>query len=114
MHIDEATVKNKGPETIKDLIKQRRRIFNGHARLHRMEKIKINNMTKSSIRLLLFNFKFYNLKQLLWFSGGMIIELYAQLLGRYDMLFPKVNPYIWDTAETTKELTMSRPEEKFS
>jgi cellulose synthase/poly-beta-1,6-N-acetylglucosamine synthase-like glycosyltransferase len=114
MHIDEATVKNKGPETIKDLIKQRRRIFNGHARLHLEEKIKINNMTKSSIRLLLFNFKFYNLKQLLWFLGGMIIELYAQLLGRCDMLFAKVNPYIWDTAETTKELTLSRPKEELS
>lgn len=104
VHVDDAIVRNKGPETIKDLIIQRRRIFNGHARLYRQEKVKIDNMTKSSIRLLLFHYQLPSMKHLIWFLGGMGLELYARLLGEYDTHVIKVNPYIWDIAITTKLL----------
>lgn len=107
VHIDEAIVTNKGPETVKDLIKQRRRIFNGHSRLHSEEKVKIDNMTGSSIKLLLFNYKIKSLKHLCWFIGGIGLEAYARLLGHYDTYYKKVNPYIWDTAKTTKNLKIN-------
>lgn len=107
VHVDEARVQNKGPETVADLIKQRRRIFNGHSRLEAEENVRINNMTKSSIKLILFHYKFKNLKHVMWFFGGICIEIYARMLGLYDTLVKNKNPYIWDTAKTTKNLRIN-------
>lgn len=114
IHVDEAVVRNKGPETVTDLVKQRRRIFNGHSRLYEEEKVKIDNMTKKSLRLLL-AFKNPTIKHSLWFLGGILIEIYARILGLYDAKFLKINPFIWDTATTTKNLALEevdvQPEE---
>lgn len=104
VHVDSAIVRNKGPETLTDLIRQRRRIFNGHVRLYETEKVKINNMTKTSLKLLLFDYKIKSVTQFFWFHGGLVIEVYARLLGAYDTYHKKINPYIWDTATSTKNL----------
>lgn len=108
VHIDEARVSNKGPATVSDLIKQRRRIFNGHSRLLAEEQVKIDHMTKSSLKLLLFEYKIKNLKELFWFSSGIMIEVYARLLGAYDSKIKNKNPFVWDTATTTKNLAIER------
>ncbi len=104
VHVDTAVVHNKGAENITDLIKQRRRVFNGHSRLHQEENIKIGNMTKSSLRLLLFKYKINNLKELCWLFGGIGVETLARILGFYDMRVTKRNPFIWDTAHSTKHV----------
>lgn len=104
--IDTAVVYNKGAENIKDIIKQRRRVFNGHARLFEEEGVKIDNMTKSSIWLLLFVYRFNNLKELVWFLGGIGIEIYARFLGFYDMKFTNENPFIWKIAKSTKNVNI--------
>lgn len=104
VHVDEAVVRNKGPETVADLIRQRRRIFNGHARLHDEENVKIDNMTKSSLALLLIHYKIKSVQEFIWFVGGVALEAYARILGMYDSRWKKINPYIWDTATTTKNL----------
>jgi cellulose synthase/poly-beta-1,6-N-acetylglucosamine synthase-like glycosyltransferase len=104
VHVDEAVVFNKGAEHIRDLIKQRRRVFNGHARLYQKENIKIDNMTKSTLYLLLFKFPINSFKELLWIFGGIMLEGYAYMLGMYDMKISKKNPFIWDTAGSTKNL----------
>jgi len=108
VYVDNAIVQNKGAETLSDLIKQRRRVFNGHARLHKGENIKIDNMTKSSLKLLLFKYPIKNFKELTWLFGGILIEIYAQALGWYDMKISKKNPFIWDTAKSTKNLKKKR------
>lgn len=69
VHVDEAIVRNKGPETVTDLIKQRRRIFNGHSRLYQEEGVKIDNMTKSSLRLL-FKYQPKSLLHSLWLPSA--------------------------------------------
>jgi len=104
VHVDEAVVRNKGPETIGDLVKQRRRIFNGHARLFEREKIKIDDMTKSTFKLLMFEYQIHSFKELIWLLYGMGIEIYAQFLGAYDMVISKRNPVKWDISNTTKNL----------
>lgn len=104
VHIDEAIVNNKGPNSVSDLIKQRRRIFNGHARLHKDENVKINNMTKSSLNLLLYKYEMQHIKHAVWMFGGILIEIYARFLGAYDTHIRKINPYIWDTAVSTKQV----------
>lgn len=108
VYVDDAIVFNKGAETVSDLIMQRRRVFNGHARLYHGENVKIDNMTKSSLKLLLFKYKMKNFKELTWLMGGILIEIYAQALGWYDMRISKKNPFIWDTATSTKNLKKKR------
>lgn len=107
VHIDDAKIRNKGPETVNDLIKQRRRIFNGHSRLYQDEEVKIDNMTRSSLHLLLFQYKIEQPKQVFWLLGGIALEVCARLLGFYDQYITKLNPSIWDTAGTTKDLRIS-------
>jgi hypothetical protein len=65
-------------------------------------------MTKSSLKLLLFKYKIKNFKELTWLFGGILIEIYAQVLGWYDMKVSKKNPFIWDTAKSTKNLKKKR------
>jgi len=107
VHIDHAIVRNKGPETVSDLIKQPRRIFNGHSRLYREEGIKIDNMTKSSVNLLL-KFRAPSIKHYVWLLGGIAIEIFARTLGTYDVKVKKINPFIWDVASTTKHLEIHK------
>lgn len=104
VHVDIARVHNKGPETLADLVKQRRRIYNGHARLFKEQKIKIDHMTRSSLKLLLFKYQIHSLKEFSWFCAGIGIELYARSLGAYDVKIKRSNPFIWDTATSTKNL----------
>ncbi len=104
VHIDEAIIYNKGADNLSDMLKQRRRIYNGHARLKTEENVKINHVTKNTLWLMLFKFEFNSFKELLWFVGGIGIEICAELLGRWDLLVAKKNPYMWEIAESTKEL----------
>ena len=104
VHIDEAQVYNKGSESIRDMIKQRRRIFNGHKRLMEEEHIHISTVTKSGIKLLLFDYKLYSIDQVFWLIGGVMIEAWANILGYYDKYVGRINPVVWDIATTTKDL----------
>lgn len=108
VHIDSAIVRNKGADTISDLIKQRRRVMNGHARLFNEEHIKIDSMTKSSLYLLLFTYQLHSIKEVCWLLGGILIEIYARLLGFYDYYIAGKNPFVWEIASTTKEFAFER------
>lgn len=113
VHIDTAIVRNKGPETVKDLIKQRRRIFNGHSRLYHEEGVKIDNMTKSSLSLLMI-YKPKSIKHFSWLIGGVMLEAYARGLGTYDAKVRKINPFVWDTAKSTKHVSKNHGDENNS
>lgn len=106
VYVDKAVVFNKGADSVTDLIKQRRRVFNGHARLMQEENVHIDNMTKSSLRLLLFKYEMKNLKEFMWFTCGIGIEAWARILGAYDLKIKGHNPFIWDTAKSTKNLVV--------
>lgn len=108
IHIDEAVVINKGAENFEDLLKQRRRIFNGHARLQKTEGVRINALAKSTIWLLLFKYEIESLKHFVWLCFGICIEIYARLLGLFDTEIKKINPFVWDTAKSTKNLRLSK------
>jgi glycosyltransferase involved in cell wall biosynthesis/O-antigen/teichoic acid export membrane protein len=112
VHVDDAVVYNKGSDTVADIIKQRRRIYNGHSRLQKEENVRITHMTKSTLKLLLFEYKLGHIKHLVWLAGGVMIEVIAQLLGRYDKYFKKENPVVWDIATSTKKLSLNLEEEE--
>lgn len=103
----DAIVRNKGPETISDFIKQRRRIIAGHKYLQAESDYMVSTMKIGNL-LHLFNRlrkdMSWNLKTLLWTGGAILLECWGRLLGEYDHFIKKTNPFVWDIAETTKNL----------
>lgn len=102
-YVPEAIIYNKGPETIKDFLNQRRRIYAGH--LHLM---KTTGYSVSSIRLynLIMALRNVNLtpKNAILCIGSGAIEAIGRALGSYDFYVKKKNHHIWDVVKTTKEI----------
>jgi poly-beta-1,6-N-acetyl-D-glucosamine synthase len=100
----EAVVFNRGPETLSDFTKQRRRIFAGHLYIKDTLGYKVSTMNGSKIGWLL-------LKNLKWdwryfsFVPGIIgLEMWVRALGTWDYVFFKRKPYCWAMVESTKKL----------
>ena len=103
----DAIVYNKGPETIKDFLKQRRRIAAGHKHLEKTQKYQVSTTKISNIFALfcqLLNTVSWNGKTVLWTCGAVFLELTGRLLGYFDYHIKKKNPFTWDIAHSTKNL----------
>ena len=104
--ICDAVVKNKGPETIKDLIKQRKRIYIGHKRLQREKNYSVQSFNIP--RIIKFTIEYIiqerSVKNFFYLFIGAIIETYSRMLGWFSMHFNRENPYIWEISESTKEI----------
>jgi poly-beta-1,6-N-acetyl-D-glucosamine synthase len=102
-YIPEAIVNNKGPETTKDFLKQRRRIYAGHLSL-KDEGHEVSTMNGSKIFLLILKNKLFSLKKTHLILLAIFLEMYGRLLGWYDYRIKKKNHSIWEIAESTKKL----------
>lgn len=100
----DAVVRNKGPENIRDFIKQRRRIAAGHKHLAMETMHEVS--TSSPLKILRFLFKGHscNPREIIWTAGAIGLEAIGRLLGCYDFYVKKINPFVWDIAESTKRL----------
>lgn len=94
-----AIVYNKGPETIKEFLVQRRRIYFGHYCLKRKTgyKVSTTNCFKT-FYLLIKNFKFSIFTLL-----AVLLEGLARFLGWWDYILGRDHK-IWKEAKTTKDL----------
>ncbi|MCL2062930.1 MAG: glycosyltransferase [Candidatus Cloacimonetes bacterium] len=96
LYISDAIIYNKGPETICDFIKQRRRIATGHLWLKHKENY---NVTSNQLSLLFGLYIFEcltNPKDIIYITGTAKLEMYCRLLGYFDYYIKKTNPYIWE------------------
>lgn len=98
----DAIVYNKGPETVSDFLKQRRRIFTGHLHLRKTKGYAPSSMKKSRMVKLVFDEVKFAPKHTVWIFCAALLELYGRLLGSYDFYIKGENPFIWNIAETTK------------
>jgi len=99
VYVSNATVYNKGPETISDFIKQRRRIAIGHQWLKKNNNYEV---TSNNILLLLGLYLaecIRHPKDFLKITATLKIEAYCRLLGFIDFHFRGENPYIWDMVD---------------
>ncbi len=99
----QAIVYNKGPETVADFIRQRRRIYAGHLDLANLLGYKVSTMSGGKIVTLLLKNLDWRPKQLLWAVGVVALESYGRYLGRRDYK-NKRNHTVWEIATTTKQL----------
>ncbi|PID58305.1 hypothetical protein CSB45_04360 [candidate division KSB3 bacterium] len=101
-YVPEAIVRNKGPETLKDMITQRRRIAAGHLYVKKTQHLTVSTSKPFSIvKVLLPEFS-REMKKNMWIAGAILLEAFCRALGAYDFYLKKKNPYIWDIADSTK------------
>ncbi|MFZ6028838.1 MAG: glycosyltransferase [Chloroflexota bacterium] len=100
----EAIVYNHGPENVRDFVKQRRRIFTGH--LYVKDMLGYQVATMGAVRILRCYWKAMKRSDwhyYVWGPAVMALEVFVRLLGTYDYVVRKRNPYIWQMAESTKK-----------
>ncbi len=99
-------VYNKGPLTIHDFLKQRRRIHAGHLRVRDQQNYEASTMKASPIVRQLIAYRDFTMrtpKQALWTLGTVILEGVARLQGYFDYRYKREH-HIWQMVNTTKDL----------
>lgn len=97
-----AIVYNRGPSTISDFLRQRRRIYSGHLRIQQRQGYSASTMSVSRIvRALLSARPFTTPRMAMYTLGAIGLEGAARLLGGYDYLRGRQH-YLWQISPTTK------------
>src|SRR5216683_2199535 len=99
-------VYNKGPLTIRDFLKQRRRIYAGHLQVRDQQNYEASTMKVSPIARQLIasrDFTMSTPKQVMWTLGTVILEGFARMQGYYDYR-RKREHHIWQMVDSTKDL----------
>ena len=110
-YVPEAIVHNKGPETLKDYIKQRKRIALGHKHLMATKGYQVSTYKSLHIFHYVFKTMDWNPKGLLYMTGLILVEAYCRVLANINFHFRDHNPYIWNISGTTK--SFNRNVEKY-
>ncbi len=100
----DAIVQNKGPENLKDFIKQRRRIAIGHRHLSVLMGHKVATMKSGKIWKYVLKSKYKNVKEVFYMLFLILIEAYVRFMGFLDYQFRDKNPFIWDISKSTKNM----------
>lgn len=103
-------VYNKGPLTIRDFLKQRRRIYAGHLQVRSQQNYAAATMKLTPIIYQLLashDFTMSTPKQALWTLGTVLLEGFARLQGYYDYRH-KHEHYIWQMVDSTKDLEVGQ------
>ena len=112
LYISNAIIRNKGPETLPDFIKQRKRIAIGHQWLKQNQNYSVTSNQWSLLCGLYLKECFTNPKDIVYITGTAKLELYCRILGFIDFHFKKSNPFIWDMIESSKDLNIAKQEKE--
>ncbi len=100
----EAIVYNKGPETIRDFFKQRRRIASGHRHLQALIGYRVTTLNTSRIIRYVVKSQRWTIKEIIYMMFLILIEATARFFGLLDFYLRDKNPFIWDISLTTKHI----------
>jgi len=106
MYKPECVVYNKGPVTVRDFLKQRRRIYAGHLKVLKQQNYEASTMKVTPIFRQLIACRHFALstpKQVVWTLIAMMLECYARFQGHYDY-WRKREHHIWQAVSSTKDL----------
>lgn len=97
-----AVVYNRGPSTIGDFLRQRRRIHAGHLRIRQQQGYTASTMSAWRVaRALLAEHPFATPRAVEWTIATVALEVLARGLGKFDYLSGRQHA-IWSMATTTK------------
>jgi poly-beta-1,6-N-acetyl-D-glucosamine synthase len=98
----QAIVYNRGPATVRDFLRQRRRIHAGHLRIREQQGYSASTMSSGRVfRALFGSGSLTNPRGVLWSIGTVGLEATARGLGRYDVLRHRPQ-HVWEVAASTK------------
>ncbi|MCK9556968.1 MAG: glycosyltransferase family 2 protein [Candidatus Cloacimonetes bacterium] len=103
-YIPQAEIINKGPETFRDFVKQRRRIQNGHLWLMKHQNYQVISQDKATLFTILKEEMAERPTEILRLAGAVILEVFCRLLGSWDFYIKGKNPFAWDISTSTKKL----------
>ena len=104
-YVGDAIVYNKGPDNISDFLKQRRRIYAGHLWLNDNQKYKVVSRNGKLIAKLTAKELSFNIIKDIKIFITVLLEITGRTLGWYDYKIRKLNPYKWNIATSTKDLS---------
>jgi poly-beta-1,6-N-acetyl-D-glucosamine synthase len=104
-YIPDAIVYNKGPENIKDFVKQRRRIETGHLWLKEFQQYEVISQDSNLLLKLAWKEFVKDPGKLFFLKLTAFVEIWSRFLGWYDFKIKKKNPFKWDIANSTKNLS---------
>ena len=100
-----AVVRNKGPETIGDFIKQRRRIYVGHKLLERRLGYRGSTFDIGLLFKIMFEIARERPDYIPALVGAVALETWARVLGRVDLLLGRYDTHgRWEMVETSKSM----------
>lgn len=102
-YIPDAVVFNKGPETVSDFLRQRRRIYAGHLELQRELGYAVSTMGGLKVLSLLVRNLDWHPKHFFWTWAVVALEITGRILGWMDFKRKREHT-VWEIATTTKEL----------
>jgi biofilm PGA synthesis N-glycosyltransferase PgaC len=103
-YVPEATVYNRGPETVPDFFKQRRRIYAGHMYVRDTLGYRVSTMSGWRILPLFVAEMKPDWRYFVWGPTTVAMEVLARLKGFVDYSLWRRNPFVWSVSETTKKL----------
>jgi biofilm PGA synthesis N-glycosyltransferase PgaC len=102
-YVPQAIVYNKGPVTVDDFIRQRRRIYAGHLELERDLGYSVSTISGFKIFKLLLKNLDWHPKAFAWTWSVVAMEVFGRFLGWRDFKNEREHT-VWEIASTTKEL----------
>jgi biofilm PGA synthesis N-glycosyltransferase PgaC len=97
-----AVVYNRGPATVRDFLRQRRRIYAGHLRVQAQQDYSASTMSGWRVaRALCGPGSFTTPRAALWSFGTVGLEVTARALGQYDF-WRRRSQHVWEISDTTK------------
>ncbi len=97
-----AIVHNKGPENIRDFLKQRIRIETGHRHLMSTKGYRVATLRSISILKYVLKDMRWTPREVVFMIGLIGLEAFARCVGTLNFYLRDKNPYVWDIAKTTK------------
>lgn len=107
LYTPDCIVYNKGPLTIHDFLKQRRRIYAGHLKVLTQQQYEASTMQIGPILQQLIAARSFTMgtpRKAMWTVGAILLEGYARVQGYYDHL-RKREHHIWQMVDSTKDLS---------
>jgi len=102
-YVSAAVVYNKGPETLADFLRQRRRIYAGHLAVRDTLGYTVSTMNARRILFILLRNLDWRPRPFVWTWAIVGLEAYGRLLGLRDYK-KRRNHQIWEIATSTKQL----------
>jgi biofilm PGA synthesis N-glycosyltransferase PgaC len=103
-YVPEAIVNNRGPQTVSDFLKQRRRIYSGHLKMRRWRGYTVATMSSVHILSAVLRAWRWDWRHVFWTPAVIVLEIYGRFLGWVDAKLKKRDHAVWERISTTKKL----------